>query len=357
MTDSAGSSAGTGPTSPDPATASPAAPTLYAVFDLGFTPVTFDIMNFLVFANLWTLRAGFAGYHLVLVMGPDGRFRDLTPKDKALDDDEKVWRVRHVLMSHAHIAKRCLGVSFFDRREDLANLLRAVHPDQLFPPNYTVAEPKTAFMLADLFRIEPTAQELDTFAAHPSVLRKVDDWLSRGAPTGKPVTLTLRVSTIESARNSDVDAWLQAAARIRDAGFDPIIIPDTDLVTSGQDVGAFGDIPVFAMGAIDLELRIALYQRALVNLADNGGPAFISYFMENVSAVCFLPVEKLPEVVTVTGRGVDRMAELLGVEPYGDFPWSSPVRRFVWQPDTLDNILQAFDEATAHLSRSGEVGP
>ena len=330
-----------------------AAPPLYAVFDLGFTPVTFDVMNFLVFANLWTLRAGFAGYHLVFVLGPQGRFRDLTPKDKALDDDEKIWRLRHVLLTHAHIAKRCLGVSHFDRREDLANLLRAVHPNQLFPPNYTVASPKTAFMLPDLFRNTPTREELDTFEAHASALRKVDTWLARFAPRGRPVTLTLRVSTIEPDRNSNVEAWLEAAARIRDAGFDPIVVPDTDLVTSGQDVGAFRDIPSFGIGAVDLELRIALYRRSLINLADNGGPAFINYFMGDSSAVCFLPVEKLPSVVTATGRGVDRMAELIGVEPYGDFPNATPRRRFVWEPDTLGNILQAFERAAAALPEAG----
>lgn len=327
-------------------------PALFAVYDLAMAPVTFDVMNFLVFANMWSLRSSAAGYNLVFVAGPGGKFRMATPKDKALDPDEKVWRLRHVMASHAYIAKRCFGVSTYHRREDFAQMIRAIHPSQLFAPGYTLEKPRVAFMLADLFRQNPTPQELDTFEAHPAALRKVDAWLAQHAPRRRPVTFTLRTSTIESGRNSNTPAWIEAARRIRDRGFDPVVLPDTDLVTSGRDIGAFGDIPSFGIGAIDLELRVALYRRGLINMADNGGPAFINYFMEGSSAVCFLPVEKLPEVVEMTGRGVDRMAELLGVPAGGDFPGATPRRRFVWQPDTLENIMTAFEAAAATLPAS-----
>ena len=325
-------------------------PALFAIYDLAVSPVTFDVMNFFVFANMWSMRAGAAGYNVIFVAGPGGRFRDLTPKDKSLDPAEKTWRLRHIMASHAHIAKRCLGVSTYDRREDFGQMLRAIHPTQLFPPGYTQSDPHIPFMLVDLFAQNPTPGELDVFAPDAAALRKTQAWLDRHAPRGRPVSLTLRSSTIEPQRNSNMPAWLEAAARIRDRGFDPIILPDTDLVTTGLDIGAFGDIPCYPMGAIDLELRTALYRRCLVNLADNGGPAFINYFMAASSAVCFLPVEKLPEAVTLQGGGLDRMAELLGVAPYESFPGATPARRFVWKPDTLDNIVDAFDAAAAYIA-------
>ncbi|WPZ32321.1 hypothetical protein T8K17_13840 [Thalassobaculum sp. OXR-137] len=335
--------------SSDTATPPAFTPALFAIYDLSVSPVTFDVMNFFVLANLWAMRAGAAGYHVIFTAGPGGQFRDLTPKDKSLDTDEKIWRLRHIMATHAHIAKRCLGVSLYDRRDDFGQMLRAIHPSQLFPPGYTQSDPKIPFMLADLFAQNPTAEELDTFAPHPSATRKVDAWLERYAPRGRPVSLTLRSSTIETRRNSNTPDWLEAAARIRARGFDPIVLPDTDLVTAGLDLGAFGDIPSYPLGAIDLELRAALYSRCLINLADNGGPAFINYFMADSSAVCFLPVEKLPEAVTFHGRGLDRMAELLGVAPYESFPGATPARRFIWKPDTLDNIMDAFDAAVEFL--------
>lgn len=325
-------------------------PALFAIYDLAVCPMTFDVMNFFVFANMWSMRAGAAGYNVIFVAGPEGRFRNQTPKDKSLDTAEKIWRLRHVMTSHAHIAKRCLGVSTYDRREDFVQMLRAIHPTQLFPPGYTQSDPRIPFMLVDLFAQKPTPEELDAFAPDAAASRKAQTWLDRHAPRKRPVSLTLRTSTIEPRRNSNIPAWLEAAARIRDRGFDPIILPDTDLVTAGLDIGAFGDIPCYAIGAIDLELRAALYRHCMVNLADNGGPAFLNYFMGTSSAVCFLPVEKLPEAVTSAGRGLDRMAELLGVAPYESFPGATPARRFVWKPDTLDNIMDAFDAAAAYIA-------
>lgn len=329
-------------------------PALFAIYDLSAAPITFDVMNFLVFANMWALRSGAAGFNLVFLAGPGGQYRMATPKDKALDNDEKTWRLRHVMVGHGYIAKRCLGVMNFSRREDFAQVFPSIHPNQIFTPGYTLEKPRMAFMLPMLFNQNPTPEELDTFDPHPAALRKVDSWLARFAPRGRPVTFTLRTSTVEADRNSDTEAWLAAARKIRDMGFDPIILPDTDLVTSGQDIGAFGDIPCFGIGAVDLELRVALYRRGLINMADNGGPAFINYFMGDSSAVCFLPVEKLPAVVQMTGRGIDRMAELLGVPPGGDFPRATPRRRFVWKADTLDNIMEAFDAAAADLALAEE---
>lgn len=353
MTTPSGEASGTQhPASAAASEPAPFRPALFAVYDLSAGPVTFDVMNFLVFANMWVMRTGAAGFNLIFSAGPEGRFRMLTPKDKALDPIEKVWRLRHVMAPHAHIAKRCLGVSIYDRREDFAQIVRAIHPNQMFPPGYALDKPRIALMLSDLFKQSPTPEELDAFEPHPAALRKVDQWLANHAPRGRPVTLTIRTSTIESARNSNTAAWLDAASQIRDRGFDPIIVPDTDLVTSGAIDGLFNGVPCYAIGAIDLELRVALYRRGLINMADNGGPAFINYFMGDSSAVCFLPVEKLPEVVAMTGGGIDRMAELLGVPAGGDFPGATPRRRFVWQADSLENIMAAFDAGAADLAAS-----
>jgi len=330
-------------TSPDPAR-----PILYAIYDLGRSPITFDVMNFFAFANLWTLRSGFAGYHVIFVLGDGGGFRELTPKDKALDRDEKMWRLRHVLLPHAAIAKACVGVSVIEQRVELARLMRALHPQQVFPPNYKVEAPNNLFMLRQLFSLKPTPVELDVFQAPAAALRKVDEWLARHAPGGRPVVFTLRSSRTESARNARLDEWVAAGREVRARGYDPVIVPDTDLVTSGQEATMFGDLPVFAIGAIDLELRVGLFRRALLNFADNGGPAFLNYFMAGATMLCFLPVDKLPEVVGP--GGVARMAELLGVEPDGDFPHAAPLRRFVWRPDRREAILEEFDKAVALLA-------
>ena len=339
-------------TSPDPTR-----PCLYAIYDLGRSPITFDVMNFFAIAHVWALRAGFGGYHVIFVLGEGTGFRELTPKDKALDRDEKMWRLRHVLLPHAALGKACSGVSIVESRVELARLMGALHPNQVFPPKYTVQNPNNAFMLSQLFHLKPTAAELDVFEAPPAALRKVDEWLARRAPGRRPVVFTLRTSRTEAARNSRLEEWVAAAQEVRARGYDPVIVPDTDLVTSGEDNSLFEDLPVFGIGAIDLELRAAMFRRAYLNFADNGGPAFLNYFMAGSRMLCFLPIDKLPSVVQA--GGVDRMAQLLGVETGGDFPHATPLCRFVWRADGREAVIEEFEKAVAVLAASvtGGVSP
>lgn len=331
-------------------------PCLYAFYDLGRAPVTFDVMNFFVFAHVWARRAGFSGYHVVYVLAEGGEFRNLTPKDLTLPYDEKVWRLWHVLMPHAGIARNCKGVSFHRDRQDLAQLMRAIHPAQIVPPEYSLDKPNQLFMLNQIFKLAPTLEEMDVFAPTASALERVDGWLTRRAPGGRAVTITLRTSRAEPDRNSRLDEWLAAARVMRERGFEPIIVPDTDVVTGGYDMTIFGDLPVFSIGSIDLDLRLAMFRRATLNIADNGGPAFLSYFMGGSTMLCFLPVEKLPAIV---GSGSHRrMAELLGVEEGGSFPHATPLRRFIWRPDRREVIVEEFDKAVAALdvqAASGEA--
>lgn len=321
-------------------------PCLYAIYDLSKAPVTFDIMNFFAFAHIWSGRAGFSGYHVVFVLGEDRSFRQLTPKDATLPHDEKIWRLWHILMPHAGVARNCNGVSFIQDRAELTQLIRAIHPMQIIPPGYTVEEPNQLFLLRHVFKLNPTVEEMDVFAPTASALERVDGWLERRVQGKKAVTMTLRTSRAEAYRNSRLDEWLAAARILRERGYSPVIVPDTDVVTGGYDLSIFQDFPVYSIGAVDLDLRLAMLRRAWLNLADNGGPAFLSYFMGGSTMLCFLPVEKLPAVVEAR---IGRMAELLGVEEGGSFPHATGLRRLIWRPDTREAIVEEFESAVAGM--------
>lgn len=315
-------------------------PILHAFYDLGHTPVTYDVSQFYAMARIWALRGGFSAYRVTFALGEGGDgFRHATPKDMALSRDEKMWRLRHILMAHEAIARDCVGVEFVQRRDDLARILDGLHPAQVFPPAYSAATPSAMFLLHQMFAMQPTLDEMIAFAPTASALTRARRWLDNKGAT-RPVTLTLRGSTIEDHRNSRIDEWMAAADHMAARGYDPIIIPDHDLATDGFD--EFGPHRVYSPGALDLDLRVAMYALADVNMAHNGGPAVLPYFMAGASQVCFLPVDNLPSVAPT----VDRMACLLGIDVGGDWPhMGGPMRRFVWEPDKREAIIGAFDAA------------
>ncbi len=104
---------------------------------------------------------------------------------------------------------------------------------------------------------------------------------------------------------------------------------------------------MFSLGAVDLDLRLAMYRRALLNMADNGGPSFLNFYMADSTIVCFLPVDKLPIVVAAGGES--RLALLLGMELGGNFLYGSPVRWLSGGPIGHRPFSEEFDRSIAAL--------
>ena len=71
-------------------------------------------------------------------------------------------------------------------------------------------------------------------------------------------------------RNSDITTWLRFSEWLRNnTEFETIIIPDIELLNLKSDL--FEGNNVFREGALDLKLRIALYEKAYVNLSIAAG--------------------------------------------------------------------------------------
>lgn len=315
-------------------------PTLHAVYDLEWSPITFDVMYFLAMAHLVTVREGFDDFTVTYLHGDDG-WRKRTPKDRALPDDEKQWRLNNIHIPLAGLARKCVGHGAA-RRRDFAPIAKSLERKMLFPRGYRVDRPVYQFVVMLLLEDDPTPEEMRVLEPTTAAISKVDHWLE-ARRIRKPVTLTLRTSRSEPERNSRMKDWVAAAKVIKDRGYDPVIVPDTDLATVG--VTDFGEIAGFPLGALSVDLRLAIYRRALLNLSHGGGPGFLPWFSD-ARMLAFLPVESLP----VSARGsLSGMAQLLGTAVGGDWPNATPLRRFVWKPATVEAIIGEFDAAVAAL--------
>ena len=68
--------------------------TLYAIIDLAISPCTFDHMHSMVNADMARRANNLSELHFIFILGPGESFRQQTPKDTALSQAEKLWRVR-----------------------------------------------------------------------------------------------------------------------------------------------------------------------------------------------------------------------------------------------------------------------
>ncbi|MEQ9331489.1 hypothetical protein [Thalassobaculum sp.] len=325
--------------------------TLYAVYDLAVSPITFDVLQFLQCAEIYRRHIGFSRLSIVFVLGPDRQFRRATPKDEAVDIPDKYWRLRHIHMEAAWLLKSCTGVNVFVDRAEAQRLLQNVPDSHIFPPQYKLASPKWIFMVVNvlsLFRRSKISPIV--FEATEAALRSVDRWIEHNGLTKPIVSLTLRHSVYEADRNADVGAWNTFARTLRERGFDPVFVPDTDQAAIANTEDYQTEFPHYWPGPVNLELRAALYRRSHICMSDNGAAAFIHHWMPNCHSIIFQPPSKIPGVFRRTQEGQAGIERVLGIKVGEQLPYCSPTQRIAWVDDTYENLLAEFDRLEALIA-------
>ena len=327
--------------------------TMYAVYDLAIAPITFDFMHYAVMVEMARQVNGFKYVHFVFTLGPERSWRGMTPKDKALSDEEKMWRLKHILVPIAGMIPSCNGHSIYLDRVEAAKEVAGLIPQMIFPPNYHVNQPISMFMLSQVVEVYNQVKEKDITPVclkHCSEARVLARrWCDeQGVDPKKMVTITVRQSKIESERNSNLKSWLRFAREITKEGWHPVIMPDTEQAVI-HNTGDLGDLSVYWPGPVNLDLRVAMYSLAAYNLSHNGGPAALNFFMPKSKYLQWVPVDALPKVIEAEGEaGQER---LFGLKKGEDYEFAKSEKKYVWEKATFTNIYNTF---TQFVKESGD---
>jgi hypothetical protein len=305
---------------------------LYAFYDLATSPVTFDVVKFLILAELARRRENCDGLHVVIVPGPKGGFRDdhFTPYDTA----DKQWRLRNLVLPCCWLVPSCQQLTVSGSRYEAERQTNGGH--RLFPEDYSVHHPTERY---DYLRVHQAAQQslLPSLSATARALTLVEEWAEKHAAGRKVVTITLRECAYEKSRNSRLPEWAAFARMLDTDVYYPLLIRDT--------MAALQPFPETLRGlnvstdiSWNLELRAALYQTSYLNLFQNCGPYVLSAFNRQSRYINTTQAN-------VADSGATSTAHLRsqGIKP-GEHQnlWSTPVQELVWQDDLAGYIYPAF---------------
>lgn len=154
------------------------------------------------------------------------------------------------------------------------------------------------------------------------------------------VTITLRETSYATDRNSDVASWLRFAERLNR---DVIVVRDT--ARADEPLPGFKTDP---RASRDLQHRFALYEGAAVNMFVGNGPSGLALFG---SKPCLIFIRTKPDSNEYWNRP-EVFGHAHGINVGEQYPWMRPYQRIVWQPDTYDNIVAAWDRSLDGESRS-----
>lgn len=104
----------------------------------------------------------------------------------------------------------------------------------------------------------------------------------------KIITLTLRTYSYEIHRNTDSNFWLDVLNKLSKIGYSIIIIPDTDDINNQVYKNLFSNYLFIDNLAMDLNLKIAIYEKARINLFPYSGNATLAQLNKKASSFTFI---------------------------------------------------------------------
>ena len=175
------------------------------------------------------------------------------------------------------------------------------------------------------------------FSASADANRYIREWLEPLRRNRKVLTVTLRQYKYDVERNSNIKAWTDFVGRLDSKEYVVVIVPDTDHIEDFS-MSTLGCYPSFLPVCFDIDLRLALYEQAFLNMFINNGPCVAATLDKNVNYLLFKLLA--PSVPHCT----EKFLRFSGFEIGGSPSYAGPYQKWVWEEDEVDIIWREFVE-------------
>lgn len=298
--------------------------TLTAVYDLEVGPVSFDFVVFLVKAELHRQQRSYDKLHVAIVPFPQGVGNMFRDKRKFYDEHEAHWRLWNICIPACALVDASVTLA-----TDWVQASRIPTGSAVWPPDWDSQTLRNRpHLVGSLIAAAHEKIPVPQLCASTHARRKVAERYKN-----RPfVTMTQR-RTYLGDRNTDVDEWRKARDHIKSKGYAVETIYDVD--------SALGMGSGFAEFSIDL--RMALYQEAALNLQANNGAASLCWFSAT-------PYRMFDAGVGDTREEWRGLFEDQGL-PWGEaWPWAKTQQKIVYERSTADVIIREFEEWAGAMS-------
>lgn len=308
-----------------------------AFYDLNNCPLTYDAAVFMAVADAYTKSEGHSRLSIYVVPAdtPDG-FRWISPKDKKLPPERKLFRLQNLILPLSALLPRCVHMEVLPSREAAGRLRASLGDYDVFPLKWNLETRGAVYHMDVLFRLNRAGIDVQAFRVPSKYL----DWAKKKrGETRKLATITLRQSDMQPARNSNLAEWQRVRLYLESKGYRVVTVPDTEALLSDNHGPWEGEISEGA--SVDLLKRAGLYEAADINLMVCGGPATLATL--NPKAPLLMCNMICESHKTTKREWVERLGFRVGEQP----GWLKPHQKVLWASDTFDNLLPELERLTA----------
>jgi hypothetical protein len=318
-------------------------------YDLSTSPITFDFTSYLAAAEVERRLRGLETINVIFVLGPlDGVRRELPDYDAAVDRSARLWRFRNILVPMLSFLPTVAGYAVCSTKEQ-AEALMASDPARLYPGDYRVFLPRQPAKRIVHEHARAGIPIWPMLYATERGRRLVAEFLEREAKGRRPVVITLRNYAFTPTRNSRNEDWIAFADGLDQSIYAPIFVHDSE-TAMGHPPGDFSRHIVCEAASWNLEIRMALYEAAWLNMALMHGPLELCWYNESARYLLFITVGT---AAVTTADAMIENGHRIGV----DLDFAKPWQRFAWEPDSLSALQRNFTAMEARLAGESRSGP
>jgi len=328
-------------------TTSPSSPaaenTLFAVYDLQVSPVSFDFSGFLVVAEQHRVDQELD--HLYIVIVPPGD-EEGHHDNKQFSVAHISWRMNNIILPLCELLTSYSGICICQTRQQAAGLL-STSASPTFPEHYSVEAPISRHHTGWSVLAGHLGQDIQKFRATDQARTYARRWIDAHADGRKCVSLTLREAPFIPSRNSDLGVWGDFAGALLAEGFFPIVLRDIDTALDVPPPELEG-IATFPEGTFNLALRLGLYEECYINTFVANGPAQVCFYNKNVHFLYNLTGDWLERKPSSFGR--------MGIHEGETPPFLNKYQRWIWQHQSAEVLFEAYQELDADLKQDQSDG-
>lgn len=304
---------------------------LRAYFDQAVAPPSFDICTFLYLAEMERLYLRCDEIDLYVVANTKDGFRD-DFKFQPIEDN--IRRLQHIVIPAHRLLPSCRRALFFpDRNEAKRDFDPTV---AIFPVGYTVDHPTIQYLDSDVILARYANKPFGSLRAPPDAVKLMTQWIDSHLGGRHPVVITLRESHLQRRRNSKLVEWVRFARSLDAQTYAPVFVPDTASIFRPRSI-LLRDFLVCDAAALDIQLRLALYEAAYINLHVDSGPA-VCCMLDDITRTIRFKLDPYGNP-TIGARNFLRRGYEKGMQ------WINCTSHqiSIWEPDRCDVITEAFD--------------
>lgn len=239
--------------------------------------VNFNYLEYLVYAKLISKNR-----KTILVILPESKAKNTYEKDTKIECSNEL-RFETILKGIIEVIDNFNPTVFICQNRTDAIDFFSFPEEQKFPANSSFESKNFQFVTVGNLCNEILKQSKRDLVKAPFYANSLVNNILLRDIKKKIITISIRQNDQISGkkqnlyRNSNLITWLEFSKWIKNnTEFEPIIIPDIELLSINNDL--FKNHNVFREAALDLKLRLALYEKAFVNLSIAAGFSSLLFY-------------------------------------------------------------------------------